>query len=82
VNPHPEVRSCGGKENAFLLSLPSCKKLNQSSSMVKGSNSNKIIIIIISKSLRQYLGNLPGKHEIKEIQKTAILGTHTYCGKY
>jgi len=31
----------------------------------------------ISKSLRQYLSNLTGKHEIKELQKkkTAILGT-------
>ena len=42
-----------------------------------------IIIIIrttgtISNSLRQYLSNIPGKHEIKELQKTAILGTaHT-----
>ena len=29
------------------------------------------------KSLRQYLSNIPGKHEIKELQKkkTAILGT-------
>jgi hypothetical protein len=29
----------------------------------------------ISKSLRKYLCNIPGKHEIKEIHKTAILGT-------
>jgi hypothetical protein len=29
----------------------------------------------ITKSLRQYLSNIRGKHEIKEIQKTAILGT-------
>jgi hypothetical protein len=36
----------------------------------------------ISKSPRQYLSNIPGKHEIKELLKTAILGTvHTYCGK-
>jgi len=28
----------------------------------------------ISKSIRQYLSNIPGKHEIKELQKTAILG--------
>jgi hypothetical protein len=28
----------------------------------------------ISKSLRQYPSNIPGKHEIKELQKTAILG--------
>jgi hypothetical protein len=29
----------------------------------------------ISKSLRQYLSNVPGKREIKELQKTATLGT-------
>ena len=29
----------------------------------------------IPKSLRQYLRNIPVKHEIKELQKTAILGT-------
>jgi len=29
----------------------------------------------ISKSLRPYLSNIPGKHKIKELQKTAILGT-------
>jgi len=28
----------------------------------------------ISKSLRQYLSNRPRKHELKELQKTAILG--------
>jgi hypothetical protein len=28
---------------------------------------------IISKSLRHYLINIPGKHEIKELQKTAVL---------
>jgi hypothetical protein len=29
----------------------------------------------ISKSFRKYLSNIPGKHKINEIQKTAILGT-------
>jgi hypothetical protein len=29
----------------------------------------------ISKSLRQYLSNIRGKQEIKELQKTALLGT-------
>jgi hypothetical protein len=29
----------------------------------------------ISKSFRKYLINTTGKHEIKELQKTAILGT-------
>jgi len=28
-----------------------------------------------SKSLRQYLSKIPGKHEINELQKIAILGT-------
>jgi hypothetical protein len=42
--------------------------------------SNVIPVIIgetgtISKSLRQYLSNVPGKHEIKELQTTAILVT-------
>jgi len=29
----------------------------------------------ISKSLRQYLSSIPGKHEIKELHTTAILCT-------
>jgi hypothetical protein len=33
---------------------------------------------IISKSFRKYLSSMLGKHNIKELQKTAILGTaHT-----
>jgi len=28
-----------------------------------------------SKSFRKYPSNIPGKHEIKELQKTAILDT-------
>jgi len=39
----------------------------------------RIIIIIInratgtiSKSFRKYVSNIPGKHEVKELQKTAI----------
>jgi hypothetical protein len=32
----------------------------------------------ISKSFREYLNSITGKHKIKELQKTAILGTaHT-----
>ena len=44
----------------------------------------KVISVIIgatgtiSKSFRKYVSNIPGKHEVKELQKTAILGTaHT-----
>jgi hypothetical protein len=29
----------------------------------------------ISKSFRKYVSNIPGYHEVKELQKTAILGT-------
>jgi len=29
----------------------------------------------ISESFRKYVRNIPGKHEVKELQKTAILGT-------
>jgi hypothetical protein len=29
----------------------------------------------ISKSFRKYVSNIPGKHEAKKLQKTAILGT-------
>ena len=29
----------------------------------------------ISKSFRKYVNNIPGDHEVKELQKTAILGT-------
>jgi hypothetical protein len=29
----------------------------------------------ISKSFRKYVSNIPGNHEVKELKKTAILGT-------
>jgi hypothetical protein len=29
----------------------------------------------ISKSFRKYVSNIPGNNEVKELQKTAILGT-------
>jgi len=41
----------------------------------------KVIPIIIGvtgtilKSFRKYVSNIPGNHEVKELQKTAILGT-------
>ena len=41
----------------------------------------KVILVIIgstgtiSESLRHYLSNMLGKHKIKELQKTAVLGT-------
>jgi len=42
---------------------------------------NKMLPVIIgatgtiSKSFRKYVSNIPGKHEVKELHKTAILGT-------
>ena len=36
----------------------------------------------ISKSFRKYISNIPGNHEVKELQKTAILGTAHYFGKF
>jgi hypothetical protein len=41
----------------------------------KGDDSNNRVTGTISKSLRKYLSSIPGKHDIKELQKTAILGT-------
>jgi hypothetical protein len=48
----------------------------------KGDIDDIIIIIIIIgatgiilKSFRKYVSNIPGNHEVKELQKTAILGT-------
>jgi hypothetical protein len=37
----------------------------------------------VSKSLRQYLSNIPGEHEIKELQKKKqpYCALHTNCGK-
>jgi hypothetical protein len=43
------------------------------------NNKNKPVIIgaagTISKSLRQYLSNIQGNHEIKEIETATIFGT-------
>ena len=45
------------------------------------TRSELIIIIIIgatetiSKSFRKYVSNIPGNHDVRELQKTAILGT-------
>ena len=42
---------------------------------------SKVIPVIIgatgtiSKSFRKYVSNIPGNNEVKELQKTAILGT-------
>ena len=35
----------------------------------------------ISKSFRKYISNITGNHEVRELQKTAILALHTYFRK-
>jgi len=35
----------------------------------------------ISKSFRKYVSNIPGKHEVEEVQETAMLGTVHICRK-
>jgi len=40
--------------------------------MYNNSNNNNNNI---SKSFRKYVSNIPGKHEVKELQKTVMLGT-------
>ena len=39
------------------------------------NNNNNRANGTISKSFRKYVSNIPGNHEVKELQKTAILGT-------
>jgi hypothetical protein len=34
-----------------------------------------IIIIIIIIAFRKYVSNIPGNHEVRKLQKSAILGT-------
>jgi hypothetical protein len=35
----------------------------------------------ISKSFRKYVSTIPGSHEVKELQKTAILGHCTHISE-
>jgi hypothetical protein len=43
------------------------------------NNNNNIVIIgatgTILKSLRKYVSTIPGNHDVRELQKTAIVGT-------
>ena len=56
------------------------KKLRRNTAHVECKNkgdtsNNRGATGTVSKSFRKYLSNIPGKHEVKELQKTAILGT-------
>ena len=56
------------------------KDLTIETQLMWNSKTKVIAVIIsatgtISKSFRKYVSNIPGKHEVKELQKTDILGT-------
>ena len=54
---------------------------NNNNNNVMWNVKTKVIPVIIwaagtiSKPFRKYVSNIPGKHEVKELQETAILGT-------
>ena len=56
-----------------------CRPLEYNTTTTTNNNNNIPVIIgatgTISELSRQYLSNVPGKHGIKELQTTAILGT-------
>jgi hypothetical protein len=61
---------------------------NRTSDIERMWNLNvKVIPVIIGatgticKSVRQYLSYIPGKHEIKKLQKQPYWALHTNCGK-
>jgi hypothetical protein len=54
--------------------------INTTTAAAATTTTTIIIIIIgatgtISKSFREYVSDIPGNHDVKELQKTAILGT-------
>ena len=56
-----------------------CKDLTTEIQRMWNAKTKVIPVIIgatgtLSKSFRKYVSNVPGKHEVKELQKTAILG--------
>jgi hypothetical protein len=48
----------------------SCDKINNNN-----NNNNKGATGTISKSFREYVSNISGNYKVKELEKTAILGT-------
>jgi hypothetical protein len=56
------------------------RELTTEIQLIWNVNTNVMPVIIglngtISESFRKYVSNTPGKHEVKELRKTAILGT-------
>ena len=56
-----------------------CNEATRNTTHVVGKNKAIPVIIgvtgTISKSFIKYICNIPGNHEVKDLQKTAILGT-------
>jgi len=57
-----------------------CKELTIEIQLMRNVKIKVIPVILgatgtILKSFRKYVSNIPGKHKVKELQKTAILGT-------
>jgi hypothetical protein len=66
--------------NKKVEKILECKYLTIEIQRMWNVKTNVIPVIIgatrtISKSFRKYLSNVPGIHEVKELQKRAILGT-------
>jgi hypothetical protein len=75
--PIPGDRNVIKKEAEKILK---CKDLITETQRMWNVNTKVTPVIIgatgsISESFRKYLSSVPGKHDIKELQKTAVLGT-------
>jgi len=72
-----------GDRNVIKKEAEKILKYNDLTIEIQSMRKVKTRVIIgatgtISKSFRKYISNIPGNHEVKELQKTAILGTaHT-----
>jgi hypothetical protein len=70
LDPDNPCKICGGKSGT-----------NSNNNNNKWNVKTKVTPVIIgaigtiSKSFRKYLSSIPGKHEVRKLQKTAILGT-------
>jgi hypothetical protein len=72
-------------DNADASVVPSYYSYNTTTTTTTTTNNNnnksRVIPVIIgatgtiSKSFRKYVSNIPGNHEVRELQKSAILGT-------
>ena len=57
------------KQTHLCRNVDICSNFDQEPGIVTGATG------AISKTFRKYVSNIPGNHEVKELQKTAILGT-------